>query len=679
MASFVKNNWVKTVLTFLGGTVLLFFLLFIHINQGSVDLSPSVVLQAIFAPQDLLEHHTVRYLRLPRAVIGILAGGALAVSGVILQTITKNPLSSSSTLGIHAGSYFAVVFATIFMPVSLQLNGLIVAFIGGVLTAALVFGLAGVTSSNPVKMVLAGMVVTIMFSSFTSLLQIFYENETAGLFLWGSGTLVQNNWNGVQFSLPFIVLGMLAAILLAKQLDIFRLGEDVASSLGQNISRLRLVSLLVAVFLTAVTVSVVGPIGFVGLIAPHLLKLLGFQNHYLLLIGSFIWGANVLLGADVLARIIDPSFSELPVGAITAFIGAPWLIFLILRKQNQRYGEKGSAMLVGNMRLPFSSTVVMVLLSVALLGLIIVGASTGNSGIQVMKSFQAVFGTSDDFIRKMILDIRLPRIIVAGFSGALLAISGYIFQGVLRNPLADPSVIGITSGAGVGALLVLYVSGLSAVFVPLGAFAGAIVAFFIVMGLSYRAKFQPTILALLGVGISAFGSAVIQILVVEADMSVASALTWLSGTTYAKSWNELFNYLLWPMIIIIPILYFQIRNIETLSLGDDTAMGLGMRVMSTRFVLALIASLVAAASVAAVGTIGFVGLMAPHLARMLLGPAHRHLLPTTALLGAVLLVIADILSRTLIVPKEIPSGIIVALIGAPYFLYIMYRSNQIKK
>ncbi|UFT99878.1 iron ABC transporter permease [Radiobacillus kanasensis] len=679
MTNFLKNNWMKTVLTFFGGTVLLFVLMFININQGSVDLSPRVVWQALFSPQDILEHHTVRYLRMPRVVIGILAGGALAVSGVILQTITKNPLSSSSTLGIHSGSYFAVVLATIFMPVSLQLNGLVVAFAGGVITALLVYGLAGAATANPVKMVLAGMVVTIMFSSFTSLLQIFYENETAGLFLWGSGTLVQNNWDGVTFAFPFISAGMVIALILAKQLDLFRLGEDVASSLGQKVGRIRVISLLVAVFLTAVTVSVVGPIGFVGLIAPHLIKLLGYQNHYVLLIGSFIWGANVLLGAAVLARIIDPSFSELPVGAVTAFIGAPWLIWLVLRKQNRQYGEKGTAILAGQLNVRLSSKYMMGILAVGLVILFIIGASTGTSGIQLQTAFAAFFGESNDFIRNMILNIRLPRLFVAACSGVLLAVSGYIFQGVLRNPLADPSVIGITSGAGVGALLVLYISGLSAVFVPMGAFIGAVIAFLVVMGLSYRAQFQPTLLALLGIGISAFGSAIIQILVVQADMSVASALTWLSGTTYAKSWDELFSYLLWPMVIILPILYLQIRNIDTLSLGDDTAKGLGMRVMTTRFNMALLASLLAAASVAAVGTISFVGLIAPHVSRMLLGPSHKHLLPTTALLGGFFLVIADILSRTLLVPKEIPSGIIVAIIGAPYFLYIMYRSNQIRK
>ncbi|WP_079710867.1 iron ABC transporter permease [Paraliobacillus ryukyuensis] len=670
---------IKTALTFGGGAVLLMLLLFIHINQGSVDLAPSVIINAIFNPQDILAHHTVRYLRLPRALMGLLAGGALAVAGAILQTITKNPLASASTLGIHSGSYFAVILATVFMPASVSYNGLLVAFFGGLLTAGMAYVIAGTTSSNQVKLVLAGMVITMMFSAFTSLLQLFYENETSGLFLWGSGTLVQNNWEGVQFSLPFVVVGVLAALLLAKSLDIFRLGEDVAKSLGQRVDLIRLLALLVSVFLTAITVSVVGPIGFVGLIAPHLLKLLGFQNHYLLLLGSFIWGANVLIGADIFARWIDPSFSELPVGAITAFIGAPWLIWLVLRNQKNKYSNaQSSNMLTGKISFSVSPAVFMYLLVLGLVILIVIGMATGNSGIQLVHSFRALLGLENPFIQNMILNLRLPRLLVAAVSGALLAISGFVFQGVLRNPLADPSVIGITSGAGVGALTILYISGISAIFVPVGAFLGAMLAFLVVMILSYRAKFQPTLLALLGIGVSAFGSAIIQIFVTEADMAVTSALTWLAGSTYAKSWTELFTYLIGPFLIVFPLLLLQLKNIDLLALGDDTAKGLGMKVAEARFRLALLASLLAAASVAAVGSIGFVGLIAPHVARIILGATQKYILPITALLGATVLVFADILSRTLLVPKEIPSGIIVAIIGAPYFLFLMYRSNHIK-
>ncbi|KHE71640.1 iron ABC transporter permease, partial [Halobacillus sp. BBL2006] len=317
------RSTIIAALTFGGGTALLCLLTFIHINQGNVDIPFGTVVDALLNPKDTIQHHTVRILRLPRAVMGIIAGGALAVSGVILQTVTKNPLSSASTLGIHSGTYFAVVVTTIFFPFAMFANGIATAFFGGIVTFAIVYMLSGAGNATPVRMVLAGMIVTFLFSSLTSVLQIFYENETQGLFLWGSGTLVQNNWDGVRFSLPLVAIGLIFSFGFAKKMDTLTLGDDVATALGQNVRTVKLISILAAVLLTSVTVSIVGPIGFVGLVAPHLIKLIGYRSHIPLLIGSALWGGNVLLAADVLARIIDPSFSELPVGAITALIGSP--------------------------------------------------------------------------------------------------------------------------------------------------------------------------------------------------------------------------------------------------------------------------------------------------------------------------------------------------------------------
>ncbi|MFZ0370986.1 MAG: iron ABC transporter permease [Halobacillus sp.] len=661
------------VLTFGGGTALLCLLTFIHINQGNVSIPVGTVVDALFNPQDTIKHHTVRILRMPRAVMGILAGGALAVSGVILQTVTKNPLSSASTLGIHSGTYFAVVLTTIFFPFIMFANGIVTAFLGGILTFAAVYLLSGAGNATPVRMVLAGMIVTFLFSSLTSVLQIFYENETQGLFLWGSGTLIQNNWDGVQFSLPIIAAGMLTAFIFSKKLDTLTLGDDVATALGQNVRVVKLITILAAVLLTSVTVSVVGPIGFVGLVAPHIIKLIGYRSHIPLVIGSFLWGGNVLLLADILARIIDPSFSELPVGAITALIGSPWLIWLVMRmKQSSGSGDTGTIM-AGSGAVNLSLRKLLPMLGAVIVLTILISMSSGNYGFEPLVAWDAFFGSSNEFIRNFILNLRLPRALVAVFSGVILAVSGLIFQGVLRNPLADPSVIGITSGAGVGALMTMYVFSVSAVWIPVGAMIGAFVFFLIVMGLGAKAEFQPTILALLGIGMSAFGSAIIQILVVQADLGVASALTWLSGTTYAKGWSQLLQYLLWPVILFIPLLVFYIKTLDVLSLGDDTAKGLGLRVRSVRFQMAMIATLLAACSVAAVGSIGFVGLIAPHVARLLVGSANQKLLPVTMLLGGLLLLVADLFSRTLLAPNEIPSGILVALIGAPYFLWLMKK------
>ncbi len=661
------------VLTFGGGTALLCILTFIHINQGSVSIPTGTIIDSIFAPEDTLQHHTIRTLRLPRAVMGIIAGGALAVAGVVLQTVTKNPLSSASTLGIHSGTYFAVIFSTVFFPSALLGNGIIVAFLGGILTFFIVFILSGGNSATPVRMVLAGMIVTFLFSSLTSLLQIFYENETAGLFLWGSGTLVQNDWSGVNFSLPFVAIGLVVIMGFTFKLDTLTLGDDVAVALGQNVNVVKFVSIVAAVLLTSVTVSVVGPIGFVGLVAPHIIKLIGYRKHLPLVIASFIWGGNVLLFADILARIIDPSFSELPVGAITALIGAPWLIYLVLRMKRSKYGEENSAVMAGKTTMSMSLKAIIPLLIGIIILTMIVSLASGNYGFEPILLWNTFFGESNDFMLGLILDLRLPRALVALLSGMVLAVSGLIFQGVLRNPLADPSVIGITSGAGVGALLTMYVFGVSAVWVPIGAMAGSFVFFVFVMILAIRAQFQPTILALLGIGVSAFGSAIIQILVVQADMGVASALTWLSGTTYARGWSELLDFLIWPVVVLFPLLLVRIRVLDTLSLGDDTAKGLGLNLMSARFQLALIATLLAAFSVAAVGAIGFVGLIAPHAARLLVGPSNQRLLPVTILIGGALLVIADLFSRTLLAPNEIPSGILVAIIGAPYFLWLMKK------
>ncbi|MBN8233962.1 iron ABC transporter permease [Halobacillus kuroshimensis] len=666
------KNTIMAVSTFGGGAALLCLLTFIHINQGNVDLPFATVMDALFRPENTLEHHTVRTLRLPRAVMGILAGGALAVSGVILQTVTKNPLSSSSTLGIHSGTYFAVVVTTIFLPAALVGNGILTAFLGGILTFGFVYVLSGGGDATPVRMVLAGMIVTFLFSSLTSVLQIFYENETRGLFLWGSGTLVQNDWGGVVFSLPLIAVCMLIVLAFSGKLDTLTLGDDVATALGQNVRNVKFITILAAVLLTSVTVSIVGPIGFVGLIAPHLMKLIGYRSHLLLILGSFLWGGNVLLLADVLARIIDPSFSELPVGAITALVGSPWLIWLVLRMKRSNSQESGAVMAGRN---SISMPLGKVLPVLAAIILVTVGVSlvSGNYGFEPLVGFQAFFGEGSTFMQDMIVNLRLPRALVALFSGAVLALSGLIFQGVLRNPLADPSVIGITSGAGVGALMTMYWFSVSAIWIPVGAMAGAVVFFIIVMVLGAKAEFQPTVLALLGIGISAFGSALIQIMVVQADLGVASALTWLSGTTYAKGWDELIQYLIWPILLLVPVLAFSIKTLDVLGLGDDTAKGLGLRVVNVRFQMALMATLLAASSVAAVGSIGFVGLIAPHLARLLVGSANQKLLPVTMLIGGVLLVTADLFSRTLLAPNEIPSGILVAIIGAPYFLWLMKR------
>ncbi|MBS4538939.1 iron ABC transporter permease [Clostridium sp. D2Q-11] len=670
---------IKLLFIYGGGILILISLLILHVSQGRVDLSFSVIYEAIFFPKDILEHHLVRQMRLPRSVIGIIGGGALATSGALLQSLTRNPLSSATTLGINAGSYLMVIVVAVFSPSIFAGYSLVPSLVGGVLAAIGVYLISGGPRSTPIQMTLAGTAISLVLASITGTLQLFFENETAGLFLWGSGTLIQNDWNGIQFSFGWIMLALAISIIMSHKFDLLELGDDIATSLGQKVLLIRFTGLALAVFLSAITVSVIGPIGFVGIIAPHLIKLMGFKKHRILLSASFLWGGIILLGADVLARGLFGKAGELPVGSFTAMIGAPWLIWLAYRigkKQNQTNNSSKTS--VGTNLFDYSYYKILI----ALIGLIIIfvlfGLSMGASNIKIVEVIKVLIGNGNDFSKNIILNVRLPRIIVALLAGGALAVSGLLLQGVLRNPLGDPSILGVSPGAGLGALIfLLFWPDQPIELLPLAAFSGALIASSIIYLIAWRSNFKPSMLALIGIAVSAFCSAGIQILVSTAKLGVTVALTWLAGSTYAKGWAELGNLIAWPLILI-PIAWIIAPQLDTLALGDDMASSLGIQVKKTRLFISLIGVSLAASAVSIVGTVGFVGLLAPHGARMLTNSNHRKLVVLTSLLGGMLLVFADLIGRTIFIPKEIPSGLIVAILGAPYFIWLMRNSKKIR-
>ncbi|GLI10503.1 Fe3+-hydroxamate ABC transporter permease FhuB [Paenibacillus tyrfis] len=677
-AAFFMRGWAPPVLVFGGGAALLLLLMVVHVMQGAADLTPRMVLEAVFAPQDTAEHQIVRTLRLPRVVAGMLAGGALAVAGVLLQTITRNPLASAGTLGINAGAYFAVVAATVFAPSLMGVSPMLVAFGGAVFAALLAYSLAGGLRATPLRMTLAGMIVSMAVSAMTGALQLLFEEETSGLFLWGSGTLVQNDWSGVSAAWPWVGAAAAAALFLSRSLDLLLLSEETAQSLGQHVGRIRLISLVLALLLAAVIVSIVGPVGFVGLLAPHLVRLIGVRSHKLLLPASFLWGAVILVAADVGSRLANnSSYGELPVGAVTALIGGPCLAYLSYRAaQKHREVPKPSASSLGTTTRFLPYRALLGLFAVLLVAVTILGMIFGDVKVPLQDVLAAVQGQGPELARSIVLDQRLPRMLVAACAGAALAVSGLLLQGVVRNPMADPSIVGVSAGAGVGALLLLLVwPELPIALLPFASFAGAIAAALIVYLIARKTGLQPAVLALVGIAVSACGSAVIQLIVVQTKMNVAVALAWISGSTYARGWEELAQLVVWP-VLLLPLAWLIGRRVDILAFGQEGAVGLGVNVEQTRLRAAAIGVALAAAAVSIVGTIGFVGLIAPHAARLLIGHNHRRLMPLAALLGAVLLVLADIVGRNLLPPKEIPSGLIVSLLGAPYFLWLMRSSRR---
>jgi iron complex transport system permease protein len=666
-------NW-RTLSIYGGGLTALIVLFFVSLCYGEASIPLHTVVDSLMGRQDTLEHNMIWDLRMPRTVIGILAGGALAVAGSLLQTITRNPLAASDTLGINAGAYFVVVLGTIFFPGLMHQSPFLFAVLGGLLAAAAAYFMGGGRTSSPVRLALSGMIVSMVLGSFTSALHIFFSQETQALFLWGSGTLVQNDWSGVVYGWPWVVGITIVALVLSRQWDMLELDESTASSLGQKVGMARATGLIIAVLLAAVIVSVIGPIGFVGLVAPHLVRLSGIRSNRLLLPGVFLWGAALLVGADVLAKMVHNSSMELPTGAVMAIIGAPWLIWLVLTRMKAANGSGlSTSMSTGarSRRWPFG--LIAIIFSVLTLVLVLLSTMFGGMRIPMADLLPSLF--QSDGLFSAIIQLRIPRTLVAAGAGAALAISGVLIQMAVRNPLADASIVGVSSGAGLGAMMVIILwPGLPVFLLPIAAIVGAGIAAAVVFSLSWKKGLNPSAVVLLGIAMSAIAGAGIQVLIVRGAVYGSSGFIWLTGSTYARTWDQV-KIIGVFQLILIPLAWWLARRFELLVFDDNSASGLGLSVRRTRLLAMTVGVLLAAGAVACVGTVGFIGLIAPHMVRLLTGNKLRRSMFLSALVGAVMLVLADTIGRTVMAPTEIPSGLLIAIIGTPYFLYLMYRSN----
>ncbi|MFD1040282.1 FecCD family ABC transporter permease [Virgibacillus byunsanensis] len=303
----------------------------------------------------------------------------------------------------------------------------------------------------------------------------------------------------------------------------------------------------------------------------------------------------------------------------------------------------------------------------------ILAVGVGAVFITPLEFFQSLFGVTDGGSSFIIMNYRLPRIVMAFLVGAGLGVSGAILQGIIRNPLASPDVIGITKGAGLAAAIVVLLFPNSPVIaLPIAALSGAMVITAILYLFAYKQGVNPSTLALIGIALGAVAQAGIQFLMVKFPVAINAALVWLTGSLWGKSWEDVLLLLPW-IIVLVPLSILLANKLDILNLGDDVAEGLGEHTERTRVLLLGIAVALAGASVAVVGSIGFLGLIAPHIARQIVGNRHRLLLPTAAIMGALLLLLADALGRGIAPPAEVPAGIFTAVLGAPYFLFLLRK------
>lgn len=300
---------------------------------------------------------------------------------------------------------------------------------------------------------------------------------------------------------------------------------------------------------------------------------------------------------------------------------------------------------------------------------------TGAVSISLEDIWRYLFHGFDGPMKEVIWSIRLPRTLVAALVGVNLALSGAILQGVMRNPLADPHIIGVSSGAGLLGIIILILFPQAWPLLTPAAFVGASVAAAIIYLLAWKQGVQPVRIILAGVAVSAFlGSGISALLTFYSDR-VNGALVFLVGGLAAKSWPELQMMLPYSFAGVALALAGSV-HLNLLSLGDSNARGLGLKVETTRLVLTAVATLLAASAVSVVGLLGFVGLIVPHSARLLIGSDYRLLLPASALLGAAVVTVCDTLARLMFAPIELPVGIILGALGAPFFLYLLRREGE---
>jgi ferric hydroxamate transport system permease protein len=653
-----------------------------HLVQGTSSVGVVDLVRLVFGDGEANTWNVLVASRLPRLLAGLLVGVALGVAGAALQSLVRNTLAAPDTLGVNAGAFLAVTAAAAFglsLPV-LPAGGL--AFLGGLAAAGFVMLLSAGGTSGPTRLILAGSATALALASFTTLLLLLFEEQTKGLFAWGSGSLIQANLDATTQMAPVVVAGVAGMLLLAHRLDILALGDDAASVLGLGVRRTRLVVTLLAVLLTAAAVTVAGPIGFVGLCAPAIVRLAGplvpgVLRHRALIPLSGLAGALLVIGADVLLRSIlgGQGGVDVPTGVVTSVAGAVVLVGLARRHRDSGPTRQPPAARTRGARSRTRFLVVLAATLAVAAGAVVAGALLGDTLLRTGDVANWLAGISGPRV-SLVLDERLPRVVAAIVSGVALAVAGVTVQAVCRNPLAEPGILGITAGAGLGAVSLL-------TFVPLAgvlamssaAGVGALLAFVLVYGLAWRGGLDSDRLVLIGVGVSAGFAALTTAVIVGTDpWNTVKALTWLSGSTYGRTFPQVLPVIV-MLVVMVPLVCAVRRELDLLALDEDTPRVLGVRLEVTRLLALAGSAVLTSTAVSAVGVVGFVGLVAPHAARALVGSRHRRVIPVAALLGALLLSLADTIGRTVIAPAQIPAGLVTAMIGTPYFVWLLWRSR----
>ncbi|QVV58897.1 Fe(3+)-hydroxamate ABC transporter permease FhuB [Leclercia sp. Colony189] len=632
----------------------------------SIALPRSEWGSALAAPDiDNIQQMLFHYSLLPRLAISLLVGAGLGLVGVLFQQVLRNPLAEPTTLGVATGAQLGMTIITLWaLPGVLAAQ--FAALVGACVVGAIVFGVAWGKRLSPVTLILAGLVVSLYCGAVNQLLVIFHHDQLQSMFLWSTGTLTQTDWSIVQRLWPQLLGGVVLTLLLLRPLTLMGLDDGVARNLGLALSLARLAALTLAIVISALLVNAVGIIGFIGLFAPLLAKMLGARRLLSRLILAPLIGALILWLSDQVILWLTRVWMEVSTGSVTALIGAPLLLWLLPRLRSM----SAPAMNAGDkVQAERHHVVWFALAGGAVLLLAVIAAMAFGRDAQ---GWHWASGAMLDEL----LPWRAPRIFAALMAGVMLAVAGCIIQRLTGNPMASPEVLGISSGAAFGVVLMLF-------FVPGNAFGwlmpagslGAAATLLIILVSAGRGGFSPHRMLLAGMALSTAFTMLLMMLQASGDPRMAQILTWISGSTYNATTEQVMSTGI-AMLLLLALVPLCRRWLTVLPLGGDTARSVGMALNRSRIGLLLLAAALTATATLTIGPLSFIGLMAPHIARMM---GFRRTMPhivMSALIGGILLVFADWCGRMVLFPYQIPAGLLSTFIGAPYFIYLLRKQSR---
>ncbi|WON77899.1 Fe(3+)-hydroxamate ABC transporter permease FhuB [Serratia sp. UGAL515B_01] len=634
-------------------------------------------LQAIWQPdRDSVEQMLFHYSLLPRLSLSLLVGAGLGLVGVLFQQVLRNPLAEPATLGVSAGAQLGLTIVTLWSLPGGELTRQLAAMVGAIAVGGVVFGVARGKQMSPVTLILAGLVMGLYCGAVNSLLALFNYEQLQGVFLWSSGSLNQQDWGTVKLILPSLLIAAVLTLLLLRPLTLLGLDDGVARNLGLGLAFSRFAALALAIIISAMLVNAVGVIGFIGLFAPLMAKMMGARRLVQRMMLAPFLGALLLWLTDQIILWLTQVWREIPTGAATALIGAPLLLWLLPRLRDSAFppsmvpGEKKPRILRYQ---PCLTAITrhhrgwIALGSLLFISVITVALMFGRNASGWHWSLGGEL--------EALLPWRWPRVVSALSAGMMLAVAGTLIQKLTGNPMSSPEVLGVSSGAAFGIVVMLFIVPGDAInwLLPAGSL-GAAATLMLIVAVAGRGGFSTERMLLAGIALGTAFTTTMFVLLASGDPRMGGLLVWISGSTYSVESSQAVRTATVAVVLIALAPLCQ-RWLTILPLGGASARSAGIALTPVRLTILLLAAMLTAMATLTVGPLSFIGLMAPHIARML---GFRHVLPqitAAAVIGGILMVFADWCGRMVMFPYQIPAGLLATFIGAPYFIYLLRKQS----